>query len=342
MTNIIHNNDIANIISQIKKDAKKITKKKILLIGYNGFLGKYFLEIFTQLNQKIEFDLDCCDNFISSKKTKQKKNSKFKFIHGDILRVNLNKKYDLIICLAGIASPSLYKKFPIETLDVSYLGVKRLLKKAKKDKSEFIFFSSSEIYGSPDKKNIPTKEGFYGFVNSFGPRACYDEGKRIGETLCYIYKTYFNVKIKIIRPFNVFGPLMSKNDFRIIPNITQKIIKKKPILIHGKGTQTRTFCYISDAITGFLKVIFNGKVGEIYNIGNPKNEINILKLKKIFDKITKKKNKFKKIDYPKNYPGDEPMRRCPDISKSIKDAGYKPLVSVSEGIRRVLEFNKII
>ena len=135
---------------------------------------------------------------------------------------------------------------------------------------------------------------------------------------------------------------MSKNDFRIIPNITQKIIKKKPILIHGKGTQTRTFCYISDAITGFLKVIFNGKVGEIYNIGNPKNEINILKLKKIFDKIINKKNKFKKIDYPKNYPGDEPMRRCPDISKSIKDAGYKPLVSVSEGIRRVLEFNKII
>ena len=342
MTNLIHDNDITNIVQKIKKDAKKIVKKKILLVGYNGFLGKYFLEVFNQLSHNLKFDLDCCDNFISSVKDSKREKSRFNFIHGDILKVNLKKKYNLIICLAGIASPALYKKFPIETLDVSYLGVKRLLNKAKRDKSEFVFFSSSEIYGNPNKKNIPTKEGFYGFVNSFGPRACYDEGKRIGETLCYIYKNYFNVKIKIIRPFNVFGPLMAENDFRIIPNITQKIMKGKPILIHGKGTQTRTFCYISDAIIGFLKVIFNGKVGEIYNIGNPNNEINIIKLKMLFDKITGKKNKFKKIKYPKNYPGDEPIRRCPDISKSIKDTGYKPLVSVNEGIRRMLKFNKII
>jgi UDP-glucuronate decarboxylase len=341
MSKIIHDEDIYNITKTINSDFKKLKNKKILLIGYNGFLGKYFVDIFSKFSKKINFELDCCDNFISSKKNKIK-NKKFKYIHGDISDIKLKKKYDLIICLAGIASPALYKKFPMETLDVSYLGVKKLLNKSKKDKSQFIFFSSSEIYGNPDKKNIPTKENFYGFVNSFGPRACYDEGKRIGETLCYIYKTYFNVNIKIIRPFNVFGPLMAKNDFRVIPNITNKIKKKKHILIHGSGKQTRTFCYISDAIIGFFKVILNGKAGEIYNIGNPNNEINLVNLKNIFDKITAKKNKFKRIEYPKNYPGDEPFRRCPDIKKSTLHTGYKPVVSIQEGIRRVLNFNKII
>jgi UDP-glucuronate decarboxylase len=341
MTNTIHKEDILNIVKSLKKESRKISKKKILLIGYNGFLGKYFTEVFFHLSKKLNFELDCCDNFISSKKDNKKRFNNFKYINGDILKINLKKKYDLIICLAGIASPALYKKFPLETLDVSYLGVKRLLKKAQKDNSEFIFFSSSEIYGNPDIKNIPTNEKFYGFVNSFGPRSCYDEGKRIGETLCYIYKTYFNVKIKIIRPFNVFGPLMAKNDFRIIPNIVQKILNNRQILVHGKGTQTRTFCYISDAITGFFKVILNGKIGEIYNIGNPYNEMNIIKLVKIFDQITGKKNKFKKISYPKNYPGDEPLRRCPNIDKVIKDTGFKPLISVKKGIRRILEFNNI-
>ena len=341
MSKIIHDEDIYNITKSINNDFKKLKNKKILLIGYNGFLGKYFVDIFSKFSKEINFELDCCDNFISSKKNKFK-NKRFKYIHGDIVNINLKKKYDLIICLAGIASPALYKKFPMETLDVSYLGVKKLLNKSKKDKSQFILFSSSEIYGNPDKKNIPTKESFYGYVNSFGPRACYDEGKRIGETLCYIYKTYFNVNIKIIRPFNVFGPLMAKNDFRVIPNMTNKITNKKPILIHGSGKQTRTFCYISDAIVGFFKVILNGRAGEIYNIGNPNNEINLVNLKNIFDKITSKKNKFKRIEYPKNYPGDEPFRRCPDIKKSILHTGYKPVVSIQEGIRRVLNFNKMI
>ena len=221
MSKIIHDEDIYNITKSINNDFKKLKNKKILLIGYNGFLGKYFVDIFSKFSKEINFELDCCDNFISSKKNKFK-NKRFKYIHGDIVNINLKKKYDLIICLAGIASPALYKKFPMETLDVSYLGVKKLLNKSKKDKSQFILFSSSEIYGNPDKKNIPTKESFYGYVNSFGPRACYDEGKRIGETLCYIYKTYFNVNIKIIRPFNVFGPLMAKNQ-----EIADEMIKIK-------------------------------------------------------------------------------------------------------------------
>ena len=338
-----YNNDINEIIKGIKKDTYKLNNKRILLVGSNGFLGKYFVEVFKNLisTNRYKFTIDCYDNFISSKQSKEKNLKFIKFYKGDITKLNIKKKYNLIIFLAGIASPFLYKKFPLETLFVSCIGVKKLLEKSKKDKSTFVFFSSSEIYGNPDMKNLPTKERFYGNVNSFGPRSCYDEGKRVGETLCYIYKNYFKCNIKIIRPFNVFGPLMNKKDYRVIPNIMNKILKKKKILIHGDGKQTRTFCYITDAIIGFFKIILKGKYGEIYNIGNPNNEISMIKLIKIFDQHLRKKNKFKLIDYPKNYPADEPRRRCPDISKSKVHTGYKPKVSVKEGILRTLKFNKI-
>ena len=341
-----YKSDIKEILDDIGSSYRKFRNKKILLIGANGFLGKYFVKTFESLieTKKINLLLDCYDNHISSRKSEfslLSKNKNIKFFNADINNIKINKKYDFIIYLAGIASPFIYKKYPLETLSVCYLGVKNLLEKCKKDKSEFIFFSSSEIYGNPDKKNLPTKEIYYGNVNSFGPRSCYDEGKRVGETLCYIYKNYFNCKIKIIRPFNVFGPLMNKKDYRVIPNIINKIINKQKILIHGNGKQTRTFCYITDAMSGFCKIILNGKLGNIYNIGNPYNEISMIKLVKIFDKLLKKKNNFKLINYPKHYPADEPKRRCPDITQAKKHTNYNPKISVTEGILRTLDYNNI-
>ena len=345
MHNNFYKNDISEIISGIRDCKKKLKNQKILLVGANGFLGKYFTEVFKELidKDKIKFKLDCYDNFISSKNNPDipKNHNYIKFYKKDISKIIIKKKYDKIIFLAGIARPFIYKKYPLETLSVSYNGLENLLKHSLKYKTELVFFSSSEIYGNPDKKNIPTKETYYGNVNSCGPRSCYDEGKRVGETLCYIYKNYFNSKIKIIRPFNVFGPLMNKKDYRVIPNIINKINNNQKILIHGSGRQTRTFCYITDAMVGFLRVILFGKFGEIYNIGNQFNEISMIKLVKIFDKLLKKKNKFKLIDYPKNYPADEPMRRCPNINKAIQDTKYYPKVSVKEGVYRVLKYNKL-
>ena len=339
--------DINEVLDNLKSEIKLINNKKILLLGYNGFLGKYFVKIFDQIISDYNLDLkvDCYDNFISSSYLyKQRIHNKYKikFYKANVSKFKFKKKYDVIIFLAGIASPFIYKKYPLETLSVSYDGVLNLISKAKKDNSRFIFFSSSEIYGNPDKKNLPTEESYYGNVNSFGPRSCYDEGKRVGETLCYIYNQYYNCDIKVIRPFNVFGPLMDKNDYRIIPNIIKKINTRKKILIHGDGRQTRTFCYITDAITGFLKVIFRNNKHLIYNIGNPNNEISMINLVKCFDKILKKKNKFSLISYPKHYPADEPRRRCPNINLAIKNLNYLPKISVNEGIKRVLKFNKII
>ena len=230
---------------------------------------------------------------------------------------------------------------PLQALNVSYNGTKNYLEKARKDKSKFIFFSSSEIYGNPDKKNIPTKENFYGYVNSYGPRSCYDEGKRVGETLCYIYKKYYKTKVKIIRPFNVYGPGMEKLDYRVIPNIVRSIRENKIMNIYNTGKQTRTFCYITDAINGFLQVIANDNKNVIFNVGNDENEISIINLVKIVNKITKKSFKYRYMNN-KNYPGDEPQRRCPDISLLKKLSNYKNKMSLEEGIKRTIYLRVII
>jgi len=340
----IDRNDIEEIVSNLNNQISILNNKKILLLGSGGFLGKYFVRVFDYIleNKRNKFYVDCFDNFISSNpEINYVTSKKISFIKNDIINYKFKKKYDYIIFLAGIASPLIYKKYPLETLKVSYEGVKNLLEKSKKDKSKFIFFSSSEIYGNPDRKNLPTKETYYGNVNSFGPRSCYDEGKRIGETLCYVFKEYFNCSVNIIRPFNIFGPLMAKNDFRILPNIIDKIKKNKTILIHGNGQQTRTFCYITDAMTGFFKVILSNKYGRIWNIGNPNNEISMINLIKIFNSILKKGNKYKLINYPKNYPADEPMRRCPDITQSRKNLNFKPKIGIKQGILRMIKYNEL-
>jgi UDP-glucuronate decarboxylase len=341
----INHADIKEIVNNLSSEINKFNKKKILLLGSEGFLGKYFVQVFNEIlnSSNNNFFIDCFDNFISSIPQRKKKfNKNIIFRRKNITNYKFKKKYDYIIYLAGIASPVIYKKYPMETLEVSYDGVKNLLAKVKKDKSKFIFFSSSEIYGNPDFKNLPTNETYYGYVNSFGPRSCYDEGKRIGETLCYIFKEYFNCSVSIVRPFNVFGPMMDKNDFRILPNIVDKIKNKKKILIHGNGTQTRTFCYITDAMTGFFKVILSNISGKIWNIGNPNNEINMLNLVKVINNISKRKNKYKLIKYPKNYPADEPKRRCPDISQAKKYLNFNPKVDIKLGIARMLKYNDLI
>jgi UDP-glucuronate decarboxylase len=337
-------NDILEIINNIKQDLHKINNKKILLVGYAGFLGIYFLKTFEKIlnDYSIKFKVNCYDSFVSSnvKAFNFKTNKNIKLFKTGIGK-KISSKYDYIINLAGIASPILYKKKPLETIESSYEVTKILLNKAKKDKSKFIYFSSSEIYGNPDKNNIPTKEKYYGYVNSFGPRSCYDEGKRIGESLCYVYSNYFNCNIKIIRPFNIFGPLMNKKDYRIIPNIINKIKNHKKILIYGNGNQTRSFCYITDAMTGFFRICFIPTKNKIFNIGNPNNEISIINLLKQFDKLRNKKHNKKILKHPSFYPGDEPQRRCPNIDLAKKELKYKPKINLKLGLERMLKFNNL-
>jgi UDP-glucuronate decarboxylase len=240
-----------------------------------------------------------------------------------------------------LASPVYYKKYPLETIDSAVTGVRHLLELAKKNKETvegFLFFSSSEIYGDPDEKAVPTPETYHGYVSSVGPRACYDESKRLGETITTIYNEQFDVPGKIVRPFNVFGPGMGHNDKRVLPMFAYKALNKETIPVHGDGHQTRTFCYITDAVTGFLKVLLIGQPGHAYNIGNEDNEISMADLAKMFVDIEGGGASFELIPYPENYPAGEPQRRCPDLKKAKDHLKYNPEMSLREGLTRFIEW----
>ncbi len=327
--------DIDKIIKNSDNFLSYFAGKKILLTGGNGFLGKYFVEVFRRYNELLRkpIKLTVFDKNID----KNKKIKNFEFKKKDVSRVfSSNKSYDIIIHAAGIASPFYYRKKPLETIDVTIQGIKNCLKLAKKNNAKLIYFSTSEIYGDPNSKNVPTNESYNGNVTSMGPRSCYDESKRLGETYCYIYNNYFNIHTNIIRPFNVYGPGMKQNDYRIFPNFISDILSKKQLKIYGSGNQTRTYCYITDAIEGFLRVIALGISGEAYNIGNTKPEISVKNIVKVLKKINNNKVKSKVINYPTSYPKDEPQRRCPNISKAHKHLGFKPKISLEKGLKNYL------
>ena len=254
-------------------------------------------------------------------------------------RKNLpNIKFDYIIHLAGIPSPVYYKQFPLRTIYLNSELTRELLEISKKNKSKFIFFSSSEIYGNPFPQFIPTKETYLGNVSSISDRSCYDESKRMGETFTYIYKNNYNLDAKIIRPFNFYGNGMRFNDERIIPRFFNQSYKNKDLTVFSNGKQTRSYCHILDAVVMIVKIIFKGNKF-VYNVGNPSEEINAEMLANKILKITQNKNvKINKIPYPENYPSDEPKRRCPSINNFKTEFKFSPKINLNEGLKYFNEY----
>ncbi len=347
MTKFFLQSDIVEIVNGLGKSVKEFSGKTIILTGGRGFLGRYFIEVFNYLSKNLlekPIRLIVLDNLIAS--GREGLNipvyENISFINHNVIEpFKFEGEVDFIIHAAGIASPFYYKKFPIETLEVSILGTKNMLTLAEQNKSRFCFFSSSEIYGDPDPKKIPIKESYRGNVSCQGPRACYDESKRVGETLSDIYFNYKGLHTNTIRPFNIYGPGMQETDYRVLPNFASQIKRNLPLNIYGSGNQTRTFCYVTDAIIGFLLVILKGKGGEAYNIGNSGPEISIIDLAKILKEVSLKNVQYKITEYPSTYPEDEPNRRLPDISKALKDLSFKPQISLREGLKRFLNWSEL-
>ena len=310
-------------------------------------MGSYINQTIRLLNEKVlkkKCRVISLDNYITGTDKRNFLGSiddkNFEFIYHDVrLPAFIREKVDYIIHAAGLASPYYYQKYPLETIESAVTGAKNLLELARlKRVKGFLFFSSSEIYGDPDPKSVPTPETYAGHVSSIGPRACYDESKRLTETLCLVYHQQFGVPIKIVRPFNVYGPGMKYNDYRVIPTFLYKGLRGEPLPVHDKGAQTRTFCYVTDAVVGFFKVLLSGKEGDIYNVGNEKPEITMYELAEKIVKIIGSGAAIKRIQYPNSYPAGEPQRRCPDLTKIKAQLNFAPTVDLENGLKRSIDW----
>ncbi len=336
--------DIENIAKRIQSEAKKLEGKTLLITGGAGFLGKYFILTIDHLN-KHQFEKPCrvisVDNFVTGSAYPIAEGPAFKAIQHDVSKpLNIDEPVHFILSAAGIASPKFYRKFIIETIDVGVFGTKNMLELAKEKKVESIlFFSSSEVYGDPDPQFVPTPENYNGNVSCVGPRSNYDESKRLGETLCVAYHQVYNVPVKAVRPFNVYGPLMRLDDYRVIPNFIANILQNKPIPVYGAGNNTRTFCYVTDAMTGFFKVLLCDYNGEAFNVGNENDEINMSALGEIVSEIFENKPKISHVLGPTDaYAKADPKRRCPDLSKIKTKLGYETTVDLKTGIKRFVQW----
>jgi UDP-glucuronate decarboxylase len=253
--------------------------------------------------------------------------------------------FEFVVHAAGIASPTYYRKHPIETMDANINGLRSLLDWSVRQQERgqpvegFLFFSSSEIYGDPDPQFIPTPETYRGNVSCTGPRACYDESKRYGETLCVNFAQQYGLPVKVARPFNNYGPGLKITDRRVIPDFARDILAGRDIVMLSDGAATRTFCYVSDAATGYYKVLVRGHAGEAYNIGVEAPEIS---MRELAERLTELGRQY--FDYggdvvrqeseEKLYLVDNPSRRCPTITKAREHLGYAPRIDLSEGLRR--------
>jgi UDP-glucuronate decarboxylase len=334
--------DIEQIVAELKGAERGFAGKTVVLAGAGGFLGRYFTAVFRHLNEKV-LDAPCTliamDNFITSAERPEgpQKDPHIRLLRHDVTEpLALDEQVDFVVQAAGIASPFYYRAYPLETLSVATTGTKNMLDLATKWHARFTFFSSSEIYGDPDPEHVPTPESYRGNVACLGPRACYDESKRLGETLCYIYHERFGTSTNQIRPFNVYGPGMQQTDYRVLANFASQIKADRPLNVYGSGKQTRTFCYVTDALVGFLLTMLRGVPGEAYNIGNPAPELSMLELVKQIESILGRKLAHRIIEYPDSYPSDEPTRRCPDITKARMQLGFEPTVDLKEGLKRFL------
>lgn len=354
--NPIEKKDLEYIYEKTKKELEILSGSTILFTGANGFLGYYFIKSLLTWNKaypKRKILVYALDKFTKGVPQWLQESDDIKIIKEDITKYNLsiNQNLDYIIHAASIASPVFYRKYPIETINANVQGLYNILdymlkrQKTKKKVLGLLFFSSSEIYGNPTEENIPTPETYPGNVSCTGPRACYDESKRFCETLCVNYAKSYNLQIKIVRPFNNYGPGLKITDGRVIADFANDILHDRDIHLLSEGSPTRTFCYIADAIIGYVKVLARGKRGESYNIGAEKMEISMYDLAKKMKDISVENFGYSgeiiiKKDKDKNYLTDSPQRRCPQIDKAKKDLGFEPQISLDEGLINTLAWYK--
>ena len=336
--------DIENIAKSLSSHSNFFEDKTFLITGAGGFLGRYIVLLLKFMNDYVltkKTRAILLDNFVTGYEQQVISDDHLTFKkHNVIVPLEINEPINYILHAAGIASPAYYTKFPIETMDVGTIGTRNMLEVARgKNIDSFMFFSSSEVYGDPDSQHVPTTETYNGNVSITGPRSCYDESKRFGETMSLAYWRIYNVPVKIVRPFNVYGPGIRPDDYRVLPNFIENALRHIPIPIHGDGRNTRSFCYINDALEAVFKLLFSAANGEAFNIGNPKPEISVKELAELVVKTMPFKVGISHVDPPHAvYASSDPKRRCPDISKLQSVIDFKPRYDLTVGLKRTIEW----
>ena len=335
MLNHIIKNDISIILGKL--DPNIFEEKGVLVTGGAGFLGSWLCDTLVLCGSKVY----CVDNFSTGLQSNIDhllglKN--FHLIRTEVEEINADLgKFDLVMHFASRASPIDYQNHPVQTLTANSIGTMKTLELARISNATFLYASSSEVYGNAG--TIPTPEHYWGKVNPIGSRSCYDEGKRFGEALCTAYHKQHGVDARIARIFNTYGPRLREEGGygRAISRFIAQALKGEDITVYGDGSQTRSFCYVTDTILGILKLATSHKTrGETINIGNPL-ETRIIDLAHLVKKLT---NSNSKITFHP-LPPDDPKRRCPDITKAKRLLNWQPEIPLEEGLNETIEWFKL-
>jgi UDP-glucuronate decarboxylase len=323
--------DIQKIKSTV--NVEYFAGKNVLVTGGAGFIGSWLSDVLIDLGAKVTV----VDN-LSTGRVKNiehlTSNKRFQLIENDVCLFESSEKFDVIFHMAAHASPDEYMLHPIETLQTSASGTYLVAELARKNDATLLFASTSEVYG--DAEIVPTPESYWGKVNPIGPRSCYDEGKRFAEALLMAYFKQYGLEVRVPRIFNSYGPRLREDGFygRAMSRFIMQALTGKPITVYGDGKQTRSFCYISDTVTGLMLLASNCKAkGEVVNVGNTQ-EVTILELAEKIKEATGCKSQIEFYPLPK----DDPKRRCPNLSKLQELTGWKPNVRFEDGLKKTVNW----
>lgn len=303
--------------------------RSILVTGGAGFLGSHLCERLLDRGD----DVICVDNFFTGRKANiahLAAHPRFELIRHDIVHP-LFVEADQIYNLACPASPQAYQYNPIKTIKTSTVGMVNVLGLAKRCRARLLQASTSEVYGDPLVH--PQTEEYWGHVNPIGPRSCYDEGKRVAETLCMNYHLAHQMEVRIIRIFNTYGPRMDPNDGRVVSNFITQALRGQPLTMFGDGSQTRSFCYVDDLIEGMIRMMDQDDFVGPVNLGNP-GEFTMLELA---EQVLKQVKSSSRIEYLP-LPADDPRQRCPDITKAKTRLGWEPRIPLAQGLEKTIAY----
>lgn len=301
----------------------------VLVTGGAGFLGSHLCDLLIERGDEVI----CVDNLFTGRKDNiahLRNHPRFEFIRHDIVHP-LYVECDQVYNLACPASPVAYQYNAIKTIKTSTVGMVNVLGLAKRCRARILHASTSEVYGDPEVH--PQTEDYWGHVNPIGPRSCYDEGKRVAESLCMNYHESHGLEVRIIRIFNTYGPRMDPDDGRVISNFITQALKGEPLSVYGDGQQTRSFCFVSDLIDGMMRLMDNNETTGPINIGNPV-ENSMLELASAVLKLTGSRSELTHLPLPK----DDPKQRCPNITLAKRVLGWSPKVDLETGLKQTIAY----